>query len=127
MENAISMASGYFCRHLGHGHPRAVRGRSQATGYHDLRSSLHSVADVTLDFIEKLGGVAPENLTFVKPYSGGSESIESALKFTRQNFGRQAGLANTNSSVATWHIMEPPSAQWLRAEPALAKAHSNRT
>jgi len=51
---------------------------------------LHAVADVTLDFIEKLGDVAPAGLTFVKPYSGGSESIESALKFARQYF-RQTG------------------------------------
>ena len=88
---------------------------------------LHSVADVTLDFIEKLGGVAPQNLTFVKPYSGGPNRSNRRSNSLASISGRQAGLANTNSSVATWHIMEPPSAQWLRAEPALAKAHSNRT
>jgi len=51
---------------------------------------LHGIADVTLDFIEKLGSVAPGNLRYVKPFSGGSESVEAAMKFVRQYF-KQTG------------------------------------
>ena len=51
---------------------------------------LHSISDVTLELIERLGSVSPGMLRFVKPFSGGSESIESAMKFTRQYY-RQTG------------------------------------
>jgi adenosylmethionine-8-amino-7-oxononanoate aminotransferase len=43
-----------------------------------------------LDFVEKLGSVAPGRLKYVKPLSGGSEAVECALKFTRQYF-KQTG------------------------------------
>jgi len=36
---------------------------------------LHGISQVTLDFIEKLSAVTPENLDFIKPFSGGSGSI----------------------------------------------------
>lgn len=81
---------GIFAATLGHGHPRLLDAVRKQLDVLTFAPPLHSVADVTLDFIEKLGSVAPGNLTFVKPYSGGSESIESALKFTRQYF-RQTG------------------------------------
>jgi adenosylmethionine-8-amino-7-oxononanoate aminotransferase len=51
---------------------------------------LHGIADVTLDLIERLGSVTPQGMTYVKEYSGGSESVESALKFTRQ-YWKQTG------------------------------------
>ncbi len=51
---------------------------------------LHGIAAVTLDFIEKLGQITPENLNFIKPFSGGSESVEAAFKFVRQYF-KQTG------------------------------------
>jgi len=51
---------------------------------------LHGISEVALEFVEKLGSVAPGNLNFVKAYSGGSESVESAFKFTRQYF-KQSG------------------------------------
>jgi len=47
---------------------------------------LHSIADVTLEFIAKLGAITPANLNYVKPFSGGSEAVEAAFKFTRQFF-----------------------------------------
>ncbi len=81
---------GIFAATLGHGHPRLLEAARKQLELMAFTPPLHSVADVTLDFVEKLGSVAPGNLTFVKPYSGGSESIESALKFTRQYF-RQTG------------------------------------
>jgi adenosylmethionine-8-amino-7-oxononanoate aminotransferase len=51
---------------------------------------LHGISEVTLEFIDRLGRVAPENLKYVKPFSGGSESTESAMKFARQYF-KQTG------------------------------------
>ena len=51
---------------------------------------LHGISDVTLDFIEKLGSVTPGNLNHIKPFCGGSESTESAMKFVRQYF-KQTG------------------------------------
>jgi 4-aminobutyrate aminotransferase-like enzyme len=45
---------------------------------------LYGIADVTLDFVEKVGAVAPGNLKYVKPFSGGSEAVEAAMKFVRQ-------------------------------------------
>jgi adenosylmethionine-8-amino-7-oxononanoate aminotransferase len=51
---------------------------------------LHGISDVTLAFIEKLAGVSPGNLDFIKAYSGGSESVESAFKFVRQYY-KQTG------------------------------------
>jgi adenosylmethionine-8-amino-7-oxononanoate aminotransferase len=51
---------------------------------------LHGIAKTTLDFVEKLGSVTPGNLSFVKSFCGGSESIEAALKFTRQ-YHKQSG------------------------------------
>jgi len=51
---------------------------------------LHGIADVTLEFGARLADVTPGDLNFVKPFSGGSESIEAALKFARQYF-KQSG------------------------------------
>jgi len=51
---------------------------------------LHGISDVTLEFIEKLGSVTPGNLNYIKPFSGGSESTEAAMKFARQYF-KQTG------------------------------------
>ncbi len=51
---------------------------------------LHAVADVTLDMVERLGSVTPGNLKYVKPFSGGSEATEAAMKFVRQYF-KQTG------------------------------------
>jgi adenosylmethionine-8-amino-7-oxononanoate aminotransferase len=63
---------------------------------------MHGVADVTLEFIERLGRVAPGNLSFVKPFSGGSESIEAALKFTRQYF-RQTGRPSKYKFISRYY------------------------
>jgi adenosylmethionine-8-amino-7-oxononanoate aminotransferase len=51
---------------------------------------LHGTSNITLDFVEKLGSVTPDNLNYIKPFSGGSESTEAAMKFVRQYF-RQTG------------------------------------
>jgi len=55
-----------------------------------------------LDFVEKLGEISPGNLKFVKPFSGGSEAIESALKFTRQYF-KQTGRPNKYKVISRYY------------------------
>jgi adenosylmethionine-8-amino-7-oxononanoate aminotransferase len=81
---------GIFVASLGHGHPRVLDAMRQQMERLSFAPPMHGIADVTLDFIERLGAVTPGNLNFVKPFSGGSESIEAAMKFTRQYF-KQTG------------------------------------
>ena len=81
---------GIFVASLGHRHPRLVEAMHRQLDRMTFAPPLHGIADVTLDFIEKLGGVAPGNLKYVKPFSGGSESTEAAMKFARQYF-KQTG------------------------------------
>jgi len=81
---------GVFVATLGHGHPRVLEAVRRQLETMTFAPPLHGIADVTLDFIEKVGSVAPGNLKFVKPFSGGSEATESAMKFARQYF-KQTG------------------------------------
>ena len=57
---------------------------------------------ITIDFVERMGEIAPGDLGFVKSYSGGSESMESAIKFTRQYF-RQTGRSGKYKFVSRYH------------------------
>ena len=77
---------GIFVASLGHRHPRIIEAMKRQLEKISFAPPLHGISDITLDFIEKLSGVTPGNLNFIKPYSGGSESIESAMKFVRQYF-----------------------------------------
>jgi len=81
---------GVFVATLGHGHPRVLEAMRRQMETMTFAPPLHGIADVTLDFIEKVGSVTPGNLKFIKPFSGGSEATESAMKFTRQYF-KQTG------------------------------------
>ncbi len=81
---------GIFVATLGHRHPRIMDAMKRQMEKITFAPPLHGITDVTLDFIERLSSVTPENLDFIKPYSGGSESVESALKFVRQYF-KQTG------------------------------------
>ena len=81
---------GIFVAVLGHRHPRVVEAMHRQMEKLTFAPPLHGVADVTLDFVEKLGSVAPGALGYVKALSGGSESIETAMKFARQYF-KQTG------------------------------------
>lgn len=81
---------GIFVASLGHGHPQVLDAMRQQMERLTFAPPMHGIADVTLDFIERLGQVTPGALNFVKPFSGGSESIEGAMKFTRQYF-KQTG------------------------------------
>lgn len=84
---------GIFVASLGHKHPRLMEAMQKQMAKLSFAPPMHGTADVTLDFVEKVGTVTPGNLNFVKAYSGGSESVESALKFTRQ-YWKQTGHPN---------------------------------
>ena len=75
---------GIFVATLGHGHPRVVEALRRQLDVLSFAPPMHGIADVTLDFVEGLAAVTPGSLNFIKPFSGGSESVEAALKFTRQ-------------------------------------------
>ena len=81
---------GIFVAVLGHQHPRVMEAMKRQMERITLAPPLHGIGDTTLDLIEKIGEVSPGNLNFVKCFSGGSESIEAAMKFTRQYF-KQTG------------------------------------
>jgi len=81
---------GIFVASLGHGHPRVIEALRKQAEVMTFAPPLHGISDVTLEFIEKLGSVTPKNLDYIKPFSGGSESVESAMKFARQYF-KQTG------------------------------------
>ncbi|MEO8659170.1 MAG: aminotransferase class III-fold pyridoxal phosphate-dependent enzyme [Bryobacteraceae bacterium] len=81
---------GIFVAGLGHRHPRVMEAMHRQMDIMTFSPPLHGIPDVTLDFIEKLGSVTPGNLKYVKPFSGGSESTEAAMKFVRQ-YHRQTG------------------------------------
>lgn len=81
---------GIFVASLGHRHPGIMAAMQRQMEKLTFAPPLHSISDVALDFVEKVGSITPGNLNFVKGYSGGSEAVESALKFTRQYF-KQSG------------------------------------
>ena len=81
---------GIFVAVLGHRHPKVMEAMKRQMERITLAPPLHGIGNTTLDLIEKLGEVSPENLNFVKSFSGGSESIEAAMKFSRQYF-KQTG------------------------------------
>jgi len=81
---------GVFVACLGHRHPKVMEAMRKQMEKITLGAPLHGITDVGLEFVEKLGSVSPGNLNFVKGFSGGSESIEAAMKFSRQYF-KQTG------------------------------------
>jgi adenosylmethionine-8-amino-7-oxononanoate aminotransferase len=93
---------GIFVATLGHGHPRVLDAMRRQMERMTFAPPLHGIADVTLDFVEKLGSVAPENLKYVKAFSGGSESTEAAMKFARQYF-KQTGRPGKYKFISRYH------------------------
>src|SRR5690242_13975059 len=81
---------GIFVATLGHKHPRVMEAMQRQMEKLSFAPPMHGTADVTLDFVEKVGTITPGTLNYVKAYSGGSESVESALKFVRQ-YWKQVG------------------------------------
>lgn len=93
---------GIFVASLGHRHPRVVEAVKRQLDLITFAPPLHGVSDITLQFVDKLASVSPQGLTFVKPYSGGSESVESALKFVRQYY-KQTGRAQKYKFVSRYY------------------------
>ena len=96
---------GIFVATLGHGHPRLLDAMRKQMEKMTFAPPLHGIADVTLDFIERLGTVTPGNLKYVKGFSGGSEATESAMKFVRQYFKQtgQPGKYKVVSAYGGYH------------------------
>jgi adenosylmethionine-8-amino-7-oxononanoate aminotransferase len=93
---------GIFVAILGHRHPRLVEAMENQMKKVTFAPPLHGISNVTLDFIEKLAAVTPGNLNYVKPFSGGSEAIESAIKFVRQYF-KQTGQPNKFKFISQYY------------------------
>jgi len=92
---------GIFVAVLGHRHPRVMEALRLQMERMTFAPPLHGVADVTLEFVEKLGAVAPGNLRWGKPFSGGSEAVEAAMKFARQYF-KQTGHSGKYKFVSRY-------------------------
>ncbi len=92
---------GIFVAVLGHRHPRVVDAVRQQLDKITFAPPLHGTTDVTLDFVEKLASVTPGDLNFVKGFSGGSESVESAMKLARQYF-KQSGYPDKHKFIGNY-------------------------
>jgi adenosylmethionine-8-amino-7-oxononanoate aminotransferase len=92
---------GVFVAVLGHRHPRVMEAMRRQMERITFAPPLHGISDVTLELVDKLGSVAPGNLKFVKPFSGGSESIEAAMKFARQYF-KQTGCPGKYKFISVY-------------------------
>jgi adenosylmethionine-8-amino-7-oxononanoate aminotransferase len=93
---------GIFVASLGHRHPRVMQTMRDQMEKITFAPPLISTTNATLDLVEKLGEVTPGNLKFVKPFSGGSEAVESALKFARQYF-KQTGRPNKYKFISRYY------------------------
>ena len=93
---------GIFVAILGHRHPRVMEAMHRQMERMTFAPPLHGISDVTLDFIGRVSSVTPDDLDFVKPFSGGSESVESALKFVRQYF-KQTGRPGKYKFISRYH------------------------
>jgi adenosylmethionine-8-amino-7-oxononanoate aminotransferase len=92
---------GIFVANLGHKHPRLVEAMKKQLDTLTLAPPLHGISDVTLRFIERLGQLSPGTLNYIKSYSGGSESLEGALKFVRQ-YHKQTGKPDKMKVVSNY-------------------------
>ena len=92
---------GVFVAVLGHRHPRIIEAVIKQMEKTTFVPPLHGVSDVGLEFVEKLGSVAPDDLSFVKGFCGGSESIEAAMKFSRQYF-KQTGKGGKYKFISNY-------------------------
>ena len=112
--------SGIYSTLLGHRHPRVEEAMRAQWDKLAFAPPMHGTADVTLDCVEKLGSVMPGDLNYVKAFSGGSESMEAAIKFTRQYFKlnphlggcaakKQIPISNSLSVAGRWPRLRKPT------------------
>jgi adenosylmethionine-8-amino-7-oxononanoate aminotransferase len=81
---------GVFVAVLGHRPPAVLEAIRRQMDEITFGAPLHGISETTLRLNEKLGSVTPGDLNYIKSFSGGSESVEAALKFARQYF-KQTG------------------------------------
>jgi adenosylmethionine-8-amino-7-oxononanoate aminotransferase len=81
---------GIFVAVLGHRHPRVMDALRRQIDRLTFAPPLHSISDVAIEFIDRLGSITPGRLNYIKPFSGGSEAVECAIKFARQ-YWKQTG------------------------------------
>lgn len=93
---------GIFVACLGHGHPRVMDAMRRQMDRMTFAPPLHATSDVALEFNEKLSAITPGALNWIKPFSGGSEAVEAALKFIRQYF-KQTGRPHKYKVVSRYH------------------------
>jgi adenosylmethionine-8-amino-7-oxononanoate aminotransferase len=93
---------GIFVAILGHRHPRVMQAMRDQMEKVTFAPPLHATTNIQLDFVEKVGNIAPGSLKYVKPFSGGSEAVESALKFSRQYF-KQTGRPNKYKFISRYY------------------------
>jgi adenosylmethionine-8-amino-7-oxononanoate aminotransferase len=93
---------GIFVATLGHRHPRLIEAMRKQIEHLTFAPPLHGISDVALDFIEKAGSITPGDLKYVKPFSGGSEATEAAMKFVRQYF-KQTGHSEKYKFVSRYY------------------------
>lgn len=92
---------GIFVASLGHRHPRVMEAMRKQMEILTFVPPFHGIADVTLEFIKRLGEVSPGNLNYIKSFSGGSESIEAALKLVRQYY-KQTGRPDKMKCITNY-------------------------
>jgi adenosylmethionine-8-amino-7-oxononanoate aminotransferase len=116
---------GIFVAVLGHRHPRVIEAMHRQMDRLTFAPPLHSIADVTLEYIDKLGSVTPGTLKFAKPFSGGSESVEAAFKYARQ-YWKQSGFPSKYKFISRYHGYHGATAgPCRRAAPARARPSSS--
>jgi adenosylmethionine-8-amino-7-oxononanoate aminotransferase len=92
---------GIFVAVLGHRHPSVMDALRRQLDRLTFAPPLHAISDVTIEFIERVGSITPGALNYVKPFSGGSESVEAAFKFVRQ-YWKQSGHAGKYKVVSRY-------------------------
>jgi adenosylmethionine-8-amino-7-oxononanoate aminotransferase len=92
---------GIFVACLGHRHPRVMEAMRRQMDRMTFAPPLHAISDVALEFVDKVAAITPGRLNWVKPFSGGSEAVEAALKFTRQYY-KQTGRPHKYKFVSRY-------------------------
>jgi len=92
---------GIYVAILGHRHPKLIEAMKKQMDKITFAPPLHGTSSFSLDFVEKLAAIAPGNLEYVKAFSGGSEAVESAMKFVRQYF-KQTGYPNKYKFISNY-------------------------
>jgi len=98
----IDGSGGALVANIGHGHPEIFQKMMEEMGrvgyVHGTQFTTRSIEE----YAGALGGILPEGLEKIYFLSGGSESIEAAIKFARQYF-LESGHPQRWRVIARWH------------------------